>query len=36
MILKNKKKNLFDYRVEDFELVDYNPHKGMWDIPVAV
>lgn len=36
MILKNKKKNLFDYRPEDFELVDYNPHKGMWDIPVAI
>jgi thymidylate synthase len=36
MILKNKKKNLFDYRVEDFELVDYQPHPGMWDIPVAV
>jgi thymidylate synthase len=36
MILKNKRKNLFDYRPEDFELVDYNPHKGIWDIPVAV
>lgn len=36
MILKNKRKNLFDYRADDFELVDYNPHKGMWDIPVAI
>lgn len=36
MILKNKKKDLFAYRVEDFELIDYNPHPGMWDIPVAV
>ncbi len=36
MILKNKKKNIFDYRVEDFELVDYDPNPGIWDIPVAV
>jgi thymidylate synthase len=36
MILKNKKKNLFDYRPDDFELVDYDPHPGMWDIPVAI
>ena len=36
LILKNKKKDLFDYRIEDFELVDYAPHPGMWDIPVAV
>jgi thymidylate synthase len=36
MKLVNKKKNLFDYRAEDFELEDYNPHKGMWDIPVAI
>jgi thymidylate synthase len=36
MVLKNKKDNLFDYRVEDFELVDYDPNPGMWDIPVAV
>ncbi len=36
MILKNKKSNIFDYRVEDFELVDYDPHPGIWDIPVAV
>ena len=36
LILKNKKADLFDYRVEDFELVDYAPHPGIWDIPVAV
>ncbi|MBU1034099.1 thymidylate synthase [Patescibacteria group bacterium] len=36
MILKNKKDNLFDYRVDDFELVDYDPNPGMWNIPVAV
>lgn len=36
MILKNKKDDLFAYRPDDFELVDYNPHKGIWDIPVAV
>ncbi|HCC84756.1 MAG TPA: thymidylate synthase [Candidatus Pacebacteria bacterium] len=36
MVLKNKKSDLFAYRVEDFELVDYEPNLGMWDIPVAV
>ncbi len=36
MRLKNKKKNIFDYRVEDFELIDYDPHPGIWDIPVAI
>jgi len=37
MKLKNKKKDLFEYRIEDFELADnYNPHPGMWDIPVAI
>ncbi|MEN8253595.1 MAG: thymidylate synthase [Patescibacteria group bacterium] len=36
MILKNKKKNLFDYRANDFELVNYDPHPGIWDIPVVV
>ncbi|MFZ1721251.1 MAG: thymidylate synthase [Microgenomates group bacterium] len=36
MILKNKRKNLFDYRADDFELVEYDPHPGIWDIPVAV
>ncbi len=36
MKLKQKKKDLFAYRVEDFELENYDPHPGMWDIPVAV
>jgi thymidylate synthase len=37
MKLKVKRDNLFDYRPEDFELSDdYDPHPGMWDIPVAV
>ena len=31
-----EKKDLFDFRVEDFKLTDYHPHKGMWDIPVAI
>ncbi len=30
------KKDLFDFRVEDFELTDYEPHPGIWDIPVAI
>lgn len=29
-------KDLFEFRKEDFELVDYDPHPGIWDIPVAV
>ena len=29
-------KDLFAFRKEDFELVDYEPHPGIWDIPVAV
>jgi thymidylate synthase len=36
MMLKNKKDDLFAYRADDFELQDYTPHPGMWDIPVAV
>ncbi len=36
MRLKNKKDDLFAYRPDDFELVDYDPHPGMWDIPVAI
>jgi len=31
-----KKKNFFDYRVEDFTLSDYEPHPGIWNIPVAI
>jgi len=30
------KKDLFDFRVDDFELTDYDPHPGIWDIPVAI
>jgi thymidylate synthase len=36
MKIINKKDDLFAYRVEDFELENYNPHPGIWDIPVAV
>lgn len=36
MVLKNKKDDLFAYRPDDFELIDYNPNPGMWDIPVAI
>ena len=36
MILKKKHKSLFDYRNTDFELINYDPHPGIWDIPVAV
>ena len=36
MKIINHHDSIFDYRVEDFELVDYNPHPGMWNIPVAV
>lgn len=32
----NKKDDLFAYRVEDFEVENYDPHPGIWDIPVAV
>lgn len=31
-----KKTNLFDFRADDFELVDYNPHPGIKNIPVAI
>jgi len=36
LVLKNKKKDLFAYRYDDFELVDYNPHPGIKAIPVAI
>jgi len=32
---KNKK-DFFEFRVEDFKLTDYNPHPGIWNIPVAI
>ncbi len=33
---KGKEKDLFAYRANNFELYDYDPHPGIWDIPVAV
>ena len=36
MKMNPKVKNLFAFRKEDFELTDYNPHPGIWNIPVAV
>ena len=36
MQMNPDKKDLFDFRVEDFKLTDYHPHKVMWDIPVAI
>jgi len=36
MIMNNDKKDLFDFRKEDFTLSDYNPHPGIKAIPVAI
>ncbi|MGD9129227.1 MAG: thymidylate synthase [Candidatus Woesebacteria bacterium] len=36
MRLIKKRKNLFAYRTEDFELLNYQSHPGIWDIPVVV
>ena len=36
MKINTEVKNLFDFRKEDFELSDYDPHPGIKDIPVAV
>lgn len=36
MKMNKTKKDLFKFRVEDFELTDYDPHPGIWDIPVAI
>lgn len=36
MKMNPKIKDLFAFRKEDFELTDYNPHPGIWGIPVAV
>lgn len=36
MKLNPDKKDLFDFRADDFELEEYESHPGMWDIPVAV
>lgn len=34
--MKNGHDSIFDFRTEDFELADYDPHPSMKDIPVAV
>ena len=34
--LVNKHDDIFDYRREDFELEDYNPHPAMKNIPIGV
>lgn len=31
-----KKTSIFDFRYDDFELVDYDPHPGIKNIPVAI
>jgi len=36
MKINTDKKNLFDFRHEDFEISDYNPHPGIKNIPVAI
>lgn len=36
LTLKQKKKSIFDYRVTDFELSEYDPHPGIAGIPVAI
>ncbi|NQV88505.1 MAG: thymidylate synthase [Parcubacteria group bacterium] len=36
MKINTDKKDLFDFRREDFELSDYNPHPGIKGIPVAI
>lgn len=36
MKLKNPPDNLFDFRVEHFELEEYDPHPGIKKIPVAI
>lgn len=36
MKLNSDKKDLFDFRVEDFTLSEYDPHPAISDIPVAI
>jgi len=36
MKMNPDKTDLFSFRVEDFELTNYNPQPGIWDIPVAI
>ncbi|MCB9813576.1 MAG: thymidylate synthase [Pseudomonadales bacterium] len=36
MKLNSANQDIFKFRVDDFELTDYDPHPGIWDIPVAI
>lgn len=36
MKINTNKKDIFEFRKEDFELSDYNPHPGIKAIPVAI
>jgi len=36
MKIINKKDDIFAYRPDDFELQNYDPHPGIWNIPVAI
>jgi thymidylate synthase len=36
MKINTAKKDIFDFRKEDFELSDYEPHPGIKAIPVAI
>ncbi len=35
LLIKRKPDSIFDYRFEDFEVVDYDPHPGI-KAPVAI
>lgn len=34
--ITNSHKSIFDYRIDDFELSDYDPHEAIKGIPVAI
>ena len=36
MTIKTNKKDIFEFRKDDFTLTDYNPHPGIKGIPVAI
>lgn len=36
MTINTSKKDIFEYRKDDFTLTDYNPHPGIKGIPVAI
>ncbi len=36
MTINTDKKDIFDFRKDDFTLTDYNPHPGIKGIPVAI